>query len=88
MSAEVLVIVGPITSATRLLKCTQNKGNLAARIVHTPSSLGGGGCSYSIKTMGKNLPGITEAAQECNIKIKGTFLIDKSSGKEAFYVIS
>lgn len=45
---EILVVVGATTSASRLAKRLLKYGDKRARVIATPVSLGGGGCSYSV----------------------------------------
>ena len=41
---NILVVVGAITSATRLAKRLFKNGDDKARVISTPTELGGGGC--------------------------------------------
>ena len=47
--SNILVVVGAITSATRLSKRLFKNGDDKARVISTPAELGGGGCSYSVR---------------------------------------
>ena len=53
------IVTGSITSALRLSKAVQNYSGLPASVVHTPSALNKGGCSYSIKTDFEEIKGCT-----------------------------
>lgn len=80
--SSILVLVGSITSATRLQKRLAKYGDKKAKVVPTPAKFGGSGCSYSvIATLGSeefirnNSQGIT---------IKGIY-IEQVSGGERYY---
>ena len=45
----ILVVVGAITSATRLATELEKKGCKSIKVIRTPIVLSAGGCSYSIK---------------------------------------
>ncbi len=44
-----LITIGSITSATRAVKTIQAKTGIKGQVVHTPSEINKGGCSYSIR---------------------------------------
>ena len=80
--SNILVVVGAITSATRLSKRLVKCGDRTAHVVATPPELGGGGCSYSVRAsltsevlIRNNLDGIT---------VKRIY-IEEGSGKERYY---
>lgn len=80
--SSILVLVGSITSATRLQKRLAKYGDQRAKVVSTPKYFGGSGCSYSVlaslgseEFIRNNLGGIT---------IKGIY-IEEVSGKERYY---
>ncbi len=80
--SEILVVVGSITSATRLAKRLAKYGNSNARVINTPAALGGSGCSYSVRAprsdeqlIRNNLHGIT---------IKKIY-VEETDGKEKYY---
>lgn len=83
-----LAVIGPITTATRLLKKAEQTTGISARIVHTPEALGNGGCSYSLKTASENLPIVMNIANAVKIKVKGYYLIDTNSNTESYHAIS
>ncbi len=88
MSGNLIVVIGPITTANRLWKRLDKDYGISARIFHTPVALGSKGCSYSLKTHFKNLPLITEAANRYNIKISGLYLSEKTEGEEVYHALS
>lgn len=68
---EILVVVGAITSATRLAKRLLKYGDKRTRIISTPAALGGGSCSYSVVASGENIDFIKNNLR--GISIKGIF---------------
>ncbi len=44
-----LITIGSITTATRAAKIIQAKTGIKGQVVHTPSEINRGGCSYSIR---------------------------------------
>ena len=68
---EILVVVGAITSATRLAKRLIKYGDKRARVISTPASLGGGNCSYSVLASLESLDYIKSNLR--GISIKGIY---------------
>ena len=85
MTADLLVVVGSITTASRLEKKLHG---IYSRIVHTPAELGNAGCSYSIRTNGEHLPIVLQTAKDYKIKIKAYYLAEKVDGKEVYHALS
>ena len=44
-----LITIGSITTATRAVKIIEAKTGIKGQVVHTPSEINQGGCSYSIR---------------------------------------
>ncbi len=44
-----LITIGSITTATRAAKTIEKNLGISAQVVHTPSELNRGGCSYSVR---------------------------------------
>ena len=65
---KVIVILGSITTATRLTKILKRKMGIASSVIHTPAQLSGGGCSYSVKSDSLSLPYIRKALDEYGIR--------------------
>lgn len=85
---NMLAVIGPITTATRLEKKLSRRTNISAKIVHTPEEISNGGCSYSIKSGAENLPVIMETAKKFNINVKTYYIIENLAGKEVYHAIS
>ncbi|MCX7715231.1 MAG: DUF3343 domain-containing protein, partial [Clostridia bacterium] len=68
-----LAVVGSITAATRLKKRVSETGACIPALVHTPSKLNCGGCSYSLRFREQYMQIIKTCASEANIPIKGIY---------------
>lgn len=88
MTTGLLIVTGPITTATRLEKKLHENGNISARVVHTPAEFSSGGCSYSVRTSAKNLPVVLDTVKKYKIKIKKYYLSENSDGKEVYHALS
>lgn len=84
--SDILVVVGSVTGATRLAKRLNKYGDTTARVINTPASLGGSGCSYSVSAMlssekfiRNNLYGIT---------IKKIYIVEVIGGEKYYHDIS
>ena len=82
------VIVGSITSAIRLSKLIEKYSGLPTSVVHTPSALNKGGCSYSVKTEAGDTKMIFQLAKEAGVTIKGIYGEKIESGGRVFYDLS
>jgi len=68
-----LIVYGSITFANRVKKYFINDGDYVG-IVHTPSEISKGGCSYSIKVKPQKLQEILEASNKFGFKIRGIYM--------------
>ena len=82
--AEIIAVVGAITTASKLKTALEKKGCLKCRIAHTPSKISSGGCSYSVYLSDSCYFLLLEETKKCGINIKGIFRKYISNGKE-FY---
>lgn len=81
--SDIIVIVGSVTSATRLARRINNQSISGAQVISTPVGLRShSGCSYSVKTSLKNENIVRNNLNGLNIK--GIF-IEKRDGKERSY---
>lgn len=84
--SDILVAVGSVTSATRLVKRLAKYGDTKARVINTPARLSGGGCSYSVTAslsseqfIRKNIQGIT---------VRGIYIEEFAGGERIYHDIS
>lgn len=80
--SNILVVVGAITSATRLAKRLMKNGDKTAQVISTPIKLGGGGCSYSVRASLDSVDFIKSNLN--NISIKHIY-IEEKVGEERYY---
>lgn len=85
---KLLVTVGSITTAARLEKVLRRKKGVMSTVIHTPSAISGGGCSYSIITDNGNLSYVKEAAAESGINVRGYYMESVFEGEKKYYAIS
>lgn len=81
--ADILVEVGSITSATRLVKRLNRAGDRRARVVSTPKELGKSSCSYSVKASEDSVNFIRNNHHGISLK---AIYIEKITGKEREYL--
>ena len=67
----ILVLVGATTSATRLAKRLSRYGDKRARVIATPVTFGGSGCSYSVIASENSLDFIKNNLR--GISVKGIY---------------
>lgn len=68
-----LAAIGSITTATRLARLIESDLGARAAVVHTPSSINRGGCSYSIRFKDIYESSVRRLAGEYQIRIKGFY---------------
>ncbi len=71
-----LVVVGSITAATRLSRLIERTIKSPASVVHTPSDIKKGGCSYSVRFKEQYGQRIRGLVSEYNIPVKGYYYED------------
>lgn len=86
--SEIILIIGSVTTATRLRKAFERRGVLEARVVHTPAEISGGSCSYSVRMNYDNLINAIEVAKNNGIKIKKIYKEEKNGGERVYHDIS
>lgn len=77
---EVYVVIGAVTTTTRLAELLDRFGINKNKIVRTPNSISSGGCSYAIKMQSKYIGKVTNIAEEFEIKIKGIYSERSTTG--------
>ena len=81
--SEIIIVVGSITSATRLARHINKQSVSGAKVVSTPDGLKDHlSCSYSVKTSLSNETVVRNNLEGLNIR--GIY-IEKKEGKERFY---
>ena len=85
---KLIITVGSVTTAVRIKKKLSSLGDKSASVIHTPSFINSGGCSYSVKTDNKNLNLVTSLAEEKQIKYKKLFTESNDNGGTEYHDIS
>lgn len=65
-----LVTIGSVTTATRAANTIRNKLGIHVSVIHTPSELNHGGCSYSIKFNDNYMSAVKGVVSEYKIPVK------------------
>ena len=85
---KLIITAGSVTTAVRIKKKLISLGDKSASVIHTPSFINSGGCSYSVKTDYKNLNLVTSLAEEKQIKYKKLFTESNDNGGTEYHDIS
>lgn len=86
--SNIIITAGAITTAVRLEKKLNSLGDVKASVIHTPTEINKGGCSYSVKTTLNKLSLIEEIIAENRIKIKKVYVEDIINGESAYRDLS
>ncbi|MBQ7751944.1 MAG: DUF3343 domain-containing protein [Clostridia bacterium] len=85
--SDIIVIVGSVTSATRLAKRINSQSVESARVISTPADLRvHSGCSYSVRTSLKNENIVRNNIGGLNIK--GIYIEKRDGNERSYYDIS
>ena len=84
----ILAVVGPINAATRIYKELRKRGCKSIEVIHTPSSINSGGCSYSVRFSETYLDEFNSLLYDGRYKIKGLFREKMSDDGSVYYDIS
>lgn len=82
------ILVGSVTTATRLKKVAEKIIGFPAYVVHTPSVLNPGGCSYSVRIDNRALNEIRTIADDNQIPIKRIYIERTVNGERVYDVVS
>lgn len=85
---NIIITTGSITSAVRLRKRLNLKGDMNASVIHTPSAINNSGCSYSVKTSHERLSLVMRLKQEGKINFRKIYEEDVSGGESVYRDIS
>lgn len=81
--AQIIAVVGSVSTASGLLKEMERMGCINCRIVHTPVCISNGGCSYSVKLDEACMKVLRTCVDKRKIKLRGIY---KEILKEGEYV--
>lgn len=85
---KLIITAGSITTAVRIKKTLLSLGDKSASVIHTPSFINSGGCSYSVRTDYKNLNIVKTLFEEKKIKYKKLFTESDENGGTEYHDIS
>lgn len=85
---KLIITAGSVTTAVRIKKKLNSLGDKSASVIHTPSFINSGGCSYSVKTDYKNLELVKRLAEEKQIKYRKLFTQTDNNGGTEYHDIS
>ena len=75
---NILIVFASATTVTRIKKQLAQL-RLKSKIMQTPKSLAGDGCSFSLVTSIENLAEVENLARRLDVKIKGVYKIDTAN---------
>lgn len=81
------VIVGSVTTAARLKRLAERIIGIPVYVVHTPSAINRGGCSYSLRLDNRALGDIKAIAADNNITLKGIYTEKNEGGERVYYAV-
>lgn len=85
---KLIVTVGSVTTAARLEKILRKTKGISAAVIHTPTVLNNGGCSYSVVSNRENLYYIKETVKEHGLNVKKYYVEEIYRGEKRYHVIS
>ena len=81
------IVLGSVTSATRFARSVERAMGVPAYVVHTPSAIRSGGCSYSVNignTRRYDTEVIRRLADETGVSIKNIYNDEIRNGERVF----
>ena len=86
--SNLIIVIGSVTSAVRTEKYLSSSGIINTSVIHTPTSIKTGGCSYSIRTPLQNLQIIRKLMYKNNFRVKGLYSETFEKGERVYRAIS
>lgn len=82
------ITVGSATTAARLKKIAERVIGFPAYVVHTPSVLNHGGCSYSVRIDDRALGDVQRIAADNSIPIRKIYIEKTENGERVYHAVS
>lgn len=82
------IVVGSVTTAVRLGKLVEKLSGYPSEVLHTPTKINQGGCSYSVRTDDRALELVKTIVKEYGINIKKIYTEEFIGGERVYRVIS
>ncbi len=83
-----LITIGSVTTATRLARLIEKNTGHPASVVHTPSEINKGGCSYSVRLNDIMFKQAKKIIDEYNVPVRKFYSESIRGGKHVYNVIS
>ena len=83
-----LMTVGSITTASRLVRILERNTGFPAEVVHTPAAVNKGGCSYSVRFPEAYIEEAKALIREYRVPVKRYYSESLSEGKREYHDIS
>lgn len=82
------VVIGSVTAAVRFKRDLERASGYPAYVVHTPSGLGEGGCSYSVRADNRLAEFVKQFCAEKEISVKRICIEEFVSGERVYHDLS
>ncbi len=82
-----LVTIGSVTTAARVAKTIENSLGVSVSVVHTPSELNNGGCSYSIRFNDRYESDILRLVTEYKVPVKKWYREIYDDGRRVYNAV-
>ncbi len=82
------ILVGSSTTATRLKKVAERILGVPAYVVHTPSAINTGGCSYCVRVDDRAMSDIKKIAVDNAIPIRRIYIEKTENGERVYNAVS
>ena len=86
--SNIIITAGSVTTAVRLRKKLNSSGDLNAAVIHTPSVINSGGCSYSVRTTFDKLMLVKKLAKDGKISYRKIYAEEYVKGESVLRDIS
>lgn len=87
-SENMYIVVGSSTMAERFKKAAERTIGFPAYVVHTPSAISTGGCSYSVRMDDRALYEVRRVAYNSGIPIKNIYITKTENGESVYHAVS
>ena len=86
--SNLIITVGSVTTAVRVSKRLNSYGIINTSVIHTPSTINSGGCSYSVRCDYNALANVLELAKSKKIKFRKLYKEEMQFEERVYYDIS
>ena len=86
--SNLIITVGSVTNAIRLEKIINKSGIINAAVIHTPSVINQGGCSYSVRVPYRYYEAVKEILNNNKVSYKKIYIEEKQGGESVWRDLS